>query len=709
MVDDRDLAYGVPSDNEPGNESEFLYKARELFSFAASWDINDRRLCISDHEFEAGNQWDAGALAQRNNQGRPTLTINKLRKKVEVVVGEYTQSRIQFKVIPNDGGASKEAADILSKYLTTIQRECNAGYAYEWGFRQCIIGGRGFWRVACEYPDDSSFDEVPVVKRILDSTMVAFDPYCKTADYSDMKYAFITEAIGKTDFLQRYPDKDPNLAGPMFDNSLNTDAYNFYYGGIDNCCYVTEYYWIEEEKDELRRVSVSMTNSDGIEEVIEVVDVNKRELAKLRKIPGAKIATVGKMKRPITRKKVMWAKISAGQILDEPREVPCDFIPLIFCPGIEEIRSNGRGYVSMIRDSKDSARSYNYARSTSVENISLAPKSPYVLTSNMIKGHEAEWDTMNTFPRPYLLYNPDPMAPNGQPMRIEPPQVQAALTSEAVLCDQEIKETTGVYDAATGQVTNEVSARAIQSRVSGTLKSNFAFFRSLERAIIHTGRVMVSMLNHIDVEGREFIYTDQSEKAVDVVIKGVRTGKFKVALDTSPEYETQRREILEGMRDYLRQVPQTSAALADIVAEASDWPESGRIAERVRRTIPINLLSVEEAKERAFEEAQIQKAVLAAQQAVMGNQPQQPTPEMQIEAQKAAAELEKQRLEIEKMKIDLEIQKLKASEQAMKTEEQKTITDSEAYGMGFNTKEFEKMVTKKLASLLKQSGSVDDK
>jgi hypothetical protein len=683
---------------------DLLQKAKSLYCGAATWDMLDRIAGVNDTRFAAGDQWDAGARAQRENQGRPILTINKVRKKIELIVGEYTQNRIQFKVVPCSG-TDKEAADILGKYLIKIQKDCDAGYAYEWGFRQCVTGGRGFWRVANEYCDDYSFDQKPVVKRIVDPFLVAIDPYCKESDYSDMKYAFISTAMGKTEFMNTYPGKDPGVAGPWFTQGDSVTGFNFYYGGTDKTCFICEYYWVEEISDDLRRIKISRTSSDNIEEVLEVVSVLGAEYRKLKKNKELNIEVLDK--RKVKRKRVMWATLSSGEILKEPTEIPCDFIPLVFCPGVEEINGQSRGFVSLIRDSKDSARSYNYARSSSVESVSLAPKSPYILTSEMIKGHESEWDTLNTFPRPYLKYNTDPSAPNATPQRVAPPDIQGALTQEAMVCEREISDTTGIYDAAMGQATNEVSARAITARAIGTMKSNFAYFRSLERAIIFTGKIMVSMLKRLNAEGREFTYTDEYGNEVSAVLTGINSGVFDVALDTSPEYETQRQEKLANLQDYLRQTPQTAGAVADIVAEAADWPGSSEIASRIRKTLPITMLSEEEAVVRARQEANIQKIVMDAQASITGGQPPPPTPEqqaemmrMQMEAQKMQMEMEKQKVELEKEKIQLEIQKLKAVEQAQRTKEQETVTDAEAYGMGFNEKEFRKQIIKELAKMI---------
>jgi len=267
---------------------------------------------------------------------------------------------------------------------------------------------------------------------------------------------------------------------------------------------------------------------------------------------------------------------------------------------------------------------------------------------------------------------------------------------------QEMKVTTGIYDAAMGQVTNEVSARAIQARESGSIKSNFAFFRSLERAIVFTGRIFVSMIQKLSFDGRKIlVQSDLSGEQEMIELSGIDDGSFNVTIDTSPEYETQRKEVLASLSAYVHQSPRLAEALSDIVAEASDWPDSDKIAERIRKTLPPNLLSVEEASKRAFDDAQIERAVLIARQQVLQDSGQPQDPKAEADMMKQQIEIQKAQIDLQKAQADLEIQRLKVVEQAEKTKEQSTITDQEAQGHGFNSKEFERKMTQKLAKMLR--------
>ena len=683
-------------------ESDFLMEAKRRLSLALCWDVDSRLEAQSDRDFYSGDQWDPAVRQTRLSQQRPCLTINPLRRMVELILGDYNQSRIGFSPIPKDD-ASKLSADVLGKYMIDLQRKSNAGYAYEWGFRQALICGRGFWRVVPEYENEESFSMIPVVRRVNDSFLVAIDPYAKEADYSDARYACVIEPMSKEEFQSRYPDADAGQAGPLFTPGYDTTGYNFYFSGSDQTCWVTEYFWIEEKKDLLYEVEIE------VQGILEISVFKSSEYKALKKDKSIKYRVL--RTREVLNKRVMWSKITSGEVLEDPVEIPCDYIPVVFCPGIEEIREGVKNYVSLIRDSKDSARAYNYSRSTSIENVALSPKVPYLVTSHMINGHESDWNNLNTIPKPYLLYNPDPMAPNARPERVDPPQVQSALANEAMICVEEIKTTTGIYDAARGATTNEVSARAINARSQGTMKANFAFFRSLERAVIFTGKIFLSMIKKLNKEGTNFSYMNNG-KIEMYSLSGIGSGNYEIDIDSSPEYETQRKEILANMTDFVRQTPQTASALVDIVAKAQDWPDSDKIAERVRRGLPLEMLSPQEAMSRSEEMAKTEILMQMAKQDVMEeakvlfpvlnnqDQSQQPPNPDLIKIQ---LEIEKQKMELEKMRIDLEIEKMKLAQQTEKTKEQSILTDQEIRGMGVS----DKAIVKAIARVMKSGGTLN--
>src|SRR5206468_10552344 len=99
----------------------------------------------------------------------------------------------------------------------------------------------------------------------------------------------------------------------------------------------------------------------------------------------------------------------------------------------------------------------------------------------------------------FLTYKPTSI--NGTP--VPPPQRQAfepavqAISQAAMLAADDLKATTGIYDAALGAQSQDISGIAIQRRANQAQTSNFHFVDNLTRSLRHTGRILVDLIPHI--------------------------------------------------------------------------------------------------------------------------------------------------------------------------------------------------------------------
>jgi len=138
-------------------------------------------------------------------------------------------------------------------------------------------------------------------------------------------------------------------------------------------------------------------------------------------------------------------------------------IPIIPVVGEEVYIENHTVRYGLVRFAKDPQRLFNYMRSASAEWIALQPKAPFLVTVAQIAGLEDKWGEIGHANKPYLTYNPDPKAP-GKPERAQPPVAAGGLITEAGLAAEDMKNTTGIFDASLGQRSNEVSGAAIKAR-----------------------------------------------------------------------------------------------------------------------------------------------------------------------------------------------------------------------------------------------------
>ena len=100
---------------------DLLREAREAFQRASDVENDNRQTALEDIRFaRAGEQWPAGIVKQRQIEGRPCLTINKLPAFIRQVVNDARQNKPSIKVHPADSGADKETAEVDDGLIRNI-------------------------------------------------------------------------------------------------------------------------------------------------------------------------------------------------------------------------------------------------------------------------------------------------------------------------------------------------------------------------------------------------------------------------------------------------------------------------------------------------------------------------------------------------------------------------------------------------------------
>jgi hypothetical protein len=369
------------------------------------------------------------------------------------------------------------------------------------------------------------------------------------------------------------------------------------------------------------------------------------------------------------RRVINWAKISGAEVLEGPTEHPGSYMPVFAVVG-DEGQVNGRlKRCGVIRYAKDAQQIYNYARSTEAEFAALQPKAPYLVTLKQVQGHERFWNTANQSNYPYLPYEPDPRAP-GAPQRAQPPVSSQALAMLAQSAMDDMRATTGIYDAALGAKSNETSGVAIRQRQVEADSATSVYADNMTKAILAAGRCLVDMIPKVYDSQRllrvlsrddkeEMIEVNKVEDAGDGVerlVNDLTVGKYDVRLTVGPSYKTERQEVRDGMLGFVQAFPNAAAVTSDLVAEAMDWPKADRFAERLRKTLPPEL---REETEDANDPAAMQARQAAQEQAA--KQAQMAEAMMQTQMKKADAEANEAVADAEKAKFEAEEKQLEVA------------------------------------------------
>jgi hypothetical protein len=588
------------------DKSDILATARSRLDMAIGALSESREDEIDDLKFYAGSpdnhwQWPADVLATRGAvQGqtinaRPCLTINKLPQHVRQVTNDQRQNRPSGKVIPADDKADVDVAEIFNGMVRHIEYISDADVAYDTACENQVSYGEGYIRILTEYCDDDTFDQDIKIGRIRNSFSVYMDPTIQDPCGSDAKWCFITEDVTKADYERMYPDSAPITTL----QSLGVGDQNLSQWLNEDTIRIADYYYVDYDRETLNLYPGNITAFEGSPED----KLLKSQFGKPTK------------SRESDRCKIKYCKINGYEILEE-REWAGKYIPVVRIVG-NEFEVDGRLYVSgIVRNAKDAQRMYNYWVSQEAEMLALAPKAPFIGYGGQFEGYETQWKTANTTNWPYLEVNPDVTDGSGSilplPQRAQPPMASSGLLQAKAGASEDIKASTGQYNASLGMSSNERSGKAILARQREGDVGTYHYGDNLARGVRHITRQLVDLIPKIydtqrvariigedgetDMVKIDPMQAEPVKKIVDqqgnVIDKiyNPSVGKYDVVVTTGPGYATKRQEALEAMAQLLQGNPQLWQVAGDLFVKNMDWPGAQEMAKRFAKTIDPKLM-----------------------------------------------------------------------------------------------------------------------
>ena len=675
------VAAGAVAAGGSKGDSEILTTARARLSSAISSYSESREDELDDLKFFAGSpdnhwQWPADVLATRGAvQGqtinaRPCLTINKLPQHVRQVTNDQRQNRPTGKVIPADDNADVEVAEVFNGIVRHIQYISDADVAYDTACENQVTYGEGYIRILTEYCDDNTFDQDIKIGRVRNSFSVYMDPTIQDPCGADAKWCFVTEDILKSDYERMFPNAAPlttlmtlGVGDQSLSQWLNEDTVR-----------VADYYYVDYDEATLNLYPGNQTAFAGTPED-----------QQLKAMFGKPVRS-----RKSQRQRIRYCKINGYEIL-ERGEWAGKYIPVVRVIG-NEFEVDGRLYLSgLVRNAKDAQRMYNYWTSQEAEMLALAPKAPFIGYGGQFEGYETQWKTANTQNWPYLEVNPDVTDGAGNilplPQRAQPPMAQTGLIQAKMGASEDIKSSTGQYNASLGMTSNERSGRAILARQREGDVGTYHYVDNLARAVRYVTRQLVDLIPKIyDTQRIARIIGEDGETKMakidptqpepvrkimnqqGIVLEKVynpSVGKYDVVVTTGPNYATKRQEAMESMGQVLQGNPQLWGVAGDLFVKNMDWPGAQELAKRLAKTIDPKLISDDE--DPAMQAARQQLEAMAQEMQQMATMLQ--NVQQSMEAQKLEIDRFKAETDAEVKSYEAETRRLQAVAAGMQPEQ----------------------------------------
>lgn len=624
--------------------TDFGKEVRELWQQGEDADRENRREALDDLKFAAGEQWDDRVRQYRESGDRPfplpCLTINTLPQFIGQVVGDRRANQTSIKVLPREDG-DKEVAEVRSELIRSIEHQSKADRVYTQSFEQSVTCGIGNFRVDLDYAYEDAFERDLFIRAIPNPLAVMWDPMAADPTAKDAGWCFVTDRLTQDDYKKRFPDAaEPS----MFDISS---------GGRDwlenDMVRVAEYWKIDERT---RKLALMQDGS--------VRDVTDEDEALW--LPGLYRGADGTDAPRVRDAKCKYAKMvltNGQEELGDPFELKLPRLPIIRVMGHEVWVGDKRVRSGLVRAARDPQRLRNYYRSVVAELLMSAPRANYLAQAAAIKGRTGDWS--NT-----LVYNDGtekPEAVTGQNL--------GALSGEAMNCAQDMKETTGIYEAGLGQVSNETSGIAIQRRQHEGDIATLGYHDNMNSAMQEAGEVLNALIpvvydtpRTIRVIGEDdairlLRVNDPNFQANDLVKENIdlSKGRYDVAISTGPAYMTKRQEAATQLMELARGNPDMMARAGDLVVKALDIPDGDEIAERLRPPGTVDtedMTPEQQAEQQAAQQQQqmVQQMEMQAAQAELAAKAAA-TRQAEADADKAEAEAEKAQFELIRMKAEM--------------------------------------------------------
>jgi hypothetical protein len=566
-------------DKTPGqlDRKKLLIRIRERCRLMIEGDEENRKAAKDDIRFVSvpGAQWDEAVKKAR--AGRPCYEFDKLSIKGQRLINEMRANRPAGKVRAGDD-TDKATATVREGLCRNIANVSDLDTICDYAGVYQVEGGMGAWRVTTEYVPDTLKKQRIRAEPIPNPFCLYWDPASTDPLKRDAADWCLIDTLSKAAYTAKYGKKAEKVSFDAGDCQEDAD-----WDDEENVR-VCEYWYKESYKKELWLLTNGKT-----------IDPAKEE----KRRPGSTASLQVKEKGEVDCDRIMMCIASGDAILEGPLEQAGRNHRFIVVHGAWKIVDSKPTWWGLVRKAKDAQRAYNVERTAYVEDTASGPNSQFFATAEQAKGHTDTWNKAITENLPYLLYNADPKAP-GPPQRISPSPVPTARVQGMMMADQEMKDVTGVYDAALGERSNEKSGVAIRNREQQTQLVNFNFPDNMAKGVQRTWEIfndlipeiidteqMVRVLGIDGVEDYVKVNTSGTdEQGMPIIVNDLTTGEFDITVTVGPSFATQSQEASEFYTDMAKADPMLMATAGDLVYKARQTPYADEIAERRQAMLP---------------------------------------------------------------------------------------------------------------------------
>ncbi len=641
------------------DDKKLLETARQRFKRAVEADEENRRLAVDDLKFlhEPGAQWDDVTRRERGN--RPCFEFNKLRVSVKRVINDIRANRPQGKVRAVEDG-DKDTSNIMEGLVRNVWNMSDGDAAVDGAAEYQVGGGMGAWRISTKYSTDDAWDQDIIIEPIRNPFALWADPSARDPMKRDAEWWILESRMGKDAYKEKY-GKIPAVDWEASEFDDDDD-----WGEGEDTVRIAEYWY---RKPISRTVALL---DDG--STVDIEGLTPEALG------GRQVLRT----RQVNTHQICMAIISGDKILEGPTEWAGTKFPFVMVYGEYVVIDGKPKWWGLARHSKDSQRLHNVMLTNAAETAANAPMAKWWATPAQALGNTDAWARAHKENLPFLLANPDPQQP-GFPQQMNGSQVPAAFVNLAMFTSEEIKATTGIFDASLGNKSNETTGIAIRQRQAQGEIANFNYGDNIARGIRYTWELLLDLIPKVyDTErtirvigsdgAEDYARINTLDPMTGQALNDLSRGKYDTVITVGPSFSTQRQEAAEIYMGLSQANPMVMGVAGDLIFKSLDLPYAQDMAERMQTMLPPPIQQQIANKKQGGGKSLPPEAMAAMAQA------QQAMEQVQMQGQlvqEAAQEVEQMKAEAEKADASVQkaIAKLSALQAQMEADYEKMVAD----------------------------------
>lgn len=566
-------------------------KYRQWFVEAVDFSQDWQDEAQEDYDFVSGQQWSESEKKAFEDQGRPSITINKIKPLINVLSGYQRLNRYDIEFLPrtSDDTDICQVRKGITKY---IMDSCDYDTHESVAFLDAAITGIGWLDVGYKFNELGTDGEAYVRRE--DPFGIYIDPETHRVDLSDSKYICRAKWVDKDELKSVFPEHAEEIETQY----RIYDSAEYIEGKRDNSL------WYKQETNKIRLVEcwykvreprTMLYLNDG--NVVTADSLDEQAVLQLM-ITGV---IIGEKEVSVTKVKVC---SFFDEVLLEDIDSPYEHGEFPLVPITCYYYGAGDLPAGFVRDLKDPQREINKRRIQTLHILNTTGNGGGWMEADAMDAHQkSEFRKHATVPGHYQEVRPGALSSGKIQEKglINPP---AALIQAESQATSDLTAISGINEALMGtDIASSASGRAIELKQKQAITHIAPMFDNLRKAKKKIAYLLWGKRDYKGIipqyytedkiyrvegtNGQQFIRVNQQVQQQDPMgniihstLNDLSQGEFDIVISDVSASTTQRQAQLWSLIDAVKNLGIPGDLVFDVILDLSDIPNKNEIKQR---------------------------------------------------------------------------------------------------------------------------------